>query len=94
MVSSIAIYSSWAVWQFIFRYRFVYFSLDTAVFDLVFNLVFLPGSDDYEGVLHIPQSSSITGALPLDCLTSYPGHLLCVWGVSLTPLQRCCQCIL
>ena len=37
-----------------------------------------------------PQSSSITGALPLDCLVSYPGHSL----GGLTPLHRCSQCIL
>ena len=29
-----------------------------------------PGSDGNEGVLHIPQSSSITGTLPSDCLVS------------------------
>ena len=33
-----------------------------------------PGSNGNEGVLHIPQSSSITGTSPLDCLVSYPGH--------------------
>ena len=33
-----------------------------------------PGSDGYEGVFHILQSSSITGASPSDCLMSYPGH--------------------
>ena len=43
-----------------------------------------PGSDGNEGVLHIPQCSSITGISPSDCLVSYPGHLL----------QRCCWCIL
>ena len=32
------------------------------------------GSDDDEGVLYIPQSSSITGASPSDCLLSYPEH--------------------
>ena len=32
-----------------------------------------PGSVDNEGVLHIPQRSSITGVLPSDCLMSYPG---------------------
>ena len=32
-----------------------------------------PGSDGNEGVLRIPQSSSITGSLPLDCLVSYIG---------------------
>ena len=35
-----------------------------------------PVSDGNEGVLHIPQRSSITGNLPSDCLVSYPGHLL------------------
>ena len=34
------------------------------------------GSDDSERVLHISQSSSITGALPSDCIMSYPGHSL------------------
>ena len=33
-----------------------------------------PGSDGNEGVLCIPQSSSITGASMSDCLVSYPGH--------------------
>ena len=50
-----------------------------------------PGSNGNEGVLRIPQSSSITGTLPSDCLVSYPGHLL---GGGLIPLQRCSQCIL
>ena len=31
----------------------------------------VPGSDDSEEVLRIPQSSSITGASPSDCLVSY-----------------------
>ena len=31
------------------------------------------GNNGSEGVLHIPQSSSITGTSPLDCLVSYPG---------------------
>ena len=35
-----------------------------------------PGSNGNEGVLRIPQSSSITGTSPSDCLVSYPGHLL------------------
>ena len=37
-----------------------------------------PGSNGYEGegVLYIPQSSSITGALPSDCLELYLGHSL------------------
>ena len=33
-----------------------------------------PGSGGNEGVLHLLQSSCITGALPSDCLVSYPGH--------------------
>ena len=35
-----------------------------------------PESNGNEGVLHIPQSSSISGASPSDCLVSYLGHLL------------------
>ena len=50
-----------------------------------------PGSNGNEGVLRIPQSSSITGISASDCLESYPGHSL-VGG--LTPLQRCSSCIL
>ena len=34
-----------------------------------------PGSDGSVGVLHIPQSSSITGTSPSDCLVSYPEYL-------------------
>ena len=36
------------------------------------------GNKGNEEVLHIPQSPSITGPSPSDCLVSYPGHLLCV----------------
>ena len=50
------------------------------------------GSNGNEGVLHIPQSSSITGASPPDCLMSYPGHSLGGVGVLLLQ-QRCSQCI-
>ena len=35
-----------------------------------------PGSDGNEGILCIPQSSSITWTSPSDCLASYPVHLL------------------
>ena len=35
-----------------------------------------PRSNDNEGVLHIPHSSSITGASPSNCFMSYPGHSL------------------
>ena len=41
-----------------------------------------PGNDGNEGVLHIPQSSSITGASPLDCFGSYQDTC---WE-SITPL--------
>ena len=33
-----------------------------------------PGINGNEGVLHIPQNSSITGTSPSDCLVSYPGQ--------------------
>ena len=33
-----------------------------------------PGSNGNEGLLHIPLSSSITGASSSDCFVSYPGH--------------------
>ena len=46
-----------------------------------------PGSNGNEGVLPIPQSSNITGALPSDCLASYPGHLFCGGG-GILPLCR------
>ena len=35
-----------------------------------------PRSHGNEGVLCISQSSKIIGTSPLDCLVSYPGHLL------------------
>ena len=35
-----------------------------------------PRSNGNEGIFHIPQSFSITGASPSDCLKLYPGHLL------------------
>ena len=34
------------------------------------------GSNGIEGVLSIPQNSSVTGASPSDCLLFYPGHSL------------------
>ena len=43
-----------------------------------------PGSDSSEGVLHIPQSFSITGTAPWDFLVSYLGHS---FG-SVLPLSR------
>ena len=50
-----------------------------------------PGSNRNEGVPRVPQSSSIAGTSPSDCLLSYPGYS---WGGGLTPLQMCSQCIL
>ena len=35
-----------------------------------------PGSNGNEGVVRIPQISSITGTSPSHCLVSYPGHSL------------------
>ena len=49
-----------------------------------------PGSNGNEGVLRIPQSPSITGTSPSDCLVSFQDTC---W-VGVTPLQRCSQCIL
>ena len=43
-----------------------------------------PGSDDNEGALRIPQSSSITGTSPSNCLVLYPEHSL----GSFTSLER------
>ena len=37
-----------------------------------------PGSDGNEGVLHIHQSSSITGDSPSDCLVFYLGQSLAI----------------
>ena len=51
-----------------------------------------PGSDSNKGVLYIPQSSSITGTAPADCLVSYRGRSSC--GGGLTSLQRCNRYIL
>ena len=50
-----------------------------------------PRSNEKGEFLRLPQSSSITGASPSDCLVSYTGHS---FGRYLTPLQRCNRCIL
>ena len=39
------------------------------------------GSNGNNGVLHIPQSSRITGTSPSDCLVSYPRHSLWKGGI-------------
>ena len=51
------------------------------------------GTDGNEGVLGIPQSSSITRTLPLDCLASYQGHSL-VRAYSSAPRLRSSRCII
>ena len=43
-----------------------------------------PGTNGNEGVFCNPQSSSITGTSPSDCLVSYPGH----WLGIVSPLGR------
>ena len=48
-----------------------------------------PGSDGNEGVLRIPQSFSITGTSPSDCLVSNPGHSL---GKSYTSAEKQSVC--
>ena len=45
-----------------------------------------PGSDGNEGVLQIPQSFSVTGTSPSDCLVSYLGHSF--GGEGVLPLCR------
>ena len=42
------------------------------------------GSDGSKWILHIPQSSRITGTSPLDCLVSYSEHSLGGWGSGLS----------
>ena len=45
-----------------------------------------PRGYDNEGVLCIPQSSDISGALPSDCLILYARHLL-QWSYSSAEIQ-------
>ena len=42
------------------------------------------GSDGNEGVLHIPQSSSITGTSPSDCFAIYPEHSFAGGGLTVS----------
>ena len=42
-----------------------------------------PGSDVNKGVLHIPQSSSITGTSPSDCFVSYKQDTNSGWRLNL-----------
>ena len=44
------------------------------------------GSDGNDEIIRIPQSTSITGASPSECLVLYPGHS---WGVGgVLPIYR------
>ena len=57
------------------------------------------GSNVNEGVLHIPQRSSITEASPSDCLVSYLEYLCQRWWwwwtcIPTSRVQRCCCYIL
>ena len=54
-------------------------SIDKALSDATTPSQSGPGSDGIEEVLRIPQSSSITGTSPSDCLISYLGRS---WGGS------------
>ena len=56
----------------------IQFSISTQ-FSSIWPIKSGPLRDGNEWVLRIPQSSSITGTSPSDCLVSYPGHLL-EWG--------------
>ena len=47
---------------------------------ILYQMLSGPGSDDNEGLLHIPQNFSITGTSLSDCLVSCEGHSL--WGES------------
>ena len=51
------------------------------------------GAMAIKGIFHIPQSSSVTGTSPSDCLVSYQGHTF-GGGRVLTFLQRCSRSIL
>ena len=46
-----------------------------------------PGSDGNKGILRIPQSSSIIGTSPSDCLVSYLGHSLGEWSYPSAEMQ-------
>ena len=51
------------------------------------------GSNGNEGILRIPQNSSITGTSPSDRLVSY-NRTVVVGGGGIAPLQRSSRCIL
>ena len=55
---------------------FVIFNIDRALSGATTPGQNGPGSNGNEGVLRIPQSFSIAGISPSDCLVSYPRHSL------------------
>ena len=50
--------------------------IDTTLLTATFPSLMESGNDGSEGVLCIPQISSITETSPSECLVSYPGHFL------------------
>ena len=46
-----------------------------------------PGQNGNEGLLHIPQNSSITGTSPSDCFVSHARHSWWWWGVPSVEMQ-------
>ena len=73
------------------------FKCKIVLFDLYRALSSGPGSNNNEGVIWIPQSSSITGTSSSDCLMSYPGNSLKRHSVLYTALSYwgvwCCPFI-
>ena len=68
------------------------FNIKTVLFEIIqfsISTQFSSGCDGNEGVLRIPQNSSIIGTSPSDCLVSYLGHS---WGEVL-PLCRDAVCV-
>ena len=51
-------------------------SIDRTLSCVTFSGEIWPGTDGSEGLLCIPQSSSITGAAPSERLVTYPGYSL------------------
>ena len=80
--------------QFSMSFVCTQFKCQTVLFDRTLSGATIPGqsgpgSNGTEVVLYLPQSSSITGVLPSDCLMSYPGHS---FGWGLLPLCRDAVC--
>ena len=61
--------------QFIYQ-TLIFYPLDRTLSDANTLGQSRPGSDSSKGLLHVPQSSSITKDSPSDCLVPKSGHLL------------------